>query len=106
MAVQITDENFEQYFDQYFDAAFNNSMGEQGKAIEDDNDVPSINASAIVSSPDNYTLPLVRSQNGNLDYVKVAVGGENGLIQAVADEVETTGMLEAMEESEFDAIFT
>lgn len=99
MATQITDENFDQYF--------TDAMEDYGKAIEDNTDVPVVTGEDVAgTNADHYSMPLVRDQSGIMSYAKVPLGGDNGLIKAVADEVETTGMLEAMEESEFDAIFT
>lgn len=99
MATQITDENFDQYF--------TDAMEDYGKAIEDNTDVPVVTGADVAGTNANhYSMPLVRNQSGIMSYAKVPLGGANGLIKAVADEVETTGMLEAMEESEFDAIFT
>jgi hypothetical protein len=40
-----------------------------------------------------------------MSYAKVPLGGQDGLIQAVADEVETEGMLQGITQDEFDAIF-
>lgn len=90
-----------------FNEMFVVAMGNYGKAQENDEDVPPVTGADVAGTNANhYSMPLVRNQSGIMSYAKVPLGGDNGLIKAVADEVETTGMLEAMEESEFDAIFT
>lgn len=90
-----------------FNEMFVVAMSTYGKAQENDTDVPPVTGADVAgTNADHYSMPLVRNQSGIMSYAKVPLGGDNGLIKAVADEVETTGMLEAMEESEFDAIFT
>ena len=99
MATQITDENFDQYFA--------DAMEDYGKAIEDNTDVPVVTGEDVAdTNADHYSMPLVRDQSGIMSYAKVPLGGDNGLIKAVADEVETNGFMESITQAQFDAIFT
>lgn len=100
MAVQITDENFNEYFAE--------AISEYGKAVEDDTQsgVPIVTGTEVASTNvDHYSMPLVKNQSGVMSYAKVPLGGQDGLVQAVADEVETEGMLQSITQDEFDAIF-
>ena len=98
MATTITSDNFNDYFAE--------AMDEYGKAIENSQDVPTVTGSEVAGTNVNhYSMPLVKDQSGVLSYAKVPLGGQNGLIQAVADEVETEGMMQAVTQAQFNAIF-
>ena len=99
MATQITDENFDQYFTQ--------AMEDYGKAVEDNTDVPVVTGEEVAGEDVNYySMPLVKNQSNVMSYAKVPLGGQQGLIKAVADEVQTSGFMEAITQAEFDEIFT
>ena len=98
MATTITSDNFNDYFA--------DAMDEYGKAIENSQDVPTVTGAEVAGTNVNhYSMPLVKDQSGVLSYAKVPLGGQNGLIQTVVDEVETEGMLQAITEEQLDAIF-
>lgn len=111
MATQITDENFDQYWDSAmtsygFNAHFADAMEDYGKAIEDNTDVPVVTGEDVAdTNADHYSMPLVRDQSGIMSYAKVPLGGQQGLIKAVADRVGEDGMLQAITESDLDSIF-
>ena len=98
MATTVTSDNFDEYF---LDA-----MEEYGKAQENESDVPTVTGAEVAgTNVDHYSMPLVKNQSGILSYAKVPLGGQNGLIQAVVDSVETEGMLQSITEEQLDAIF-
>ena len=98
MATQITSDNFDEYF--------LGAMENYGKAQENETDVPTVTGSEVAgTNVDHYSMPLVKNQSGIMSYAKVPLGGQNGLIQTVVDEVETEGMLQAITEEQLDAIF-
>ena len=98
MATQITSDNFDEYF--------LGAMENYGKAQENETDVPTVTGSEVAgTNVDHYSMPLVKDQSGVLSYAKVPLGGQNGLIQAVADEVETEGMMQGVTQAQFNAIF-
>ena len=90
---------------QEFNQMFIVAMSQYGKAQENSSDVPTVQASTLINS-ELYSLPMIKNNNGVLSYAKTPVSGNNGLIQAIADEVETEGMLQSITEAEFNAIFT
>lgn len=72
--------------------------------MESDDDVPVVSPSELDNT---YSFPLIRSVGGAPEgYGKVAMGG---LVSHIADEVleeaETDGVLMAIDEEDFDAIF-
>ena len=94
MATTVTSDNFDEYFIE--------AMNTYGSAIENDTDVPVIDAANI---DDTYSLPVVKNTSGVLNYGKVPIGGENGLINEIAEQVASTGVLETISEEEFEQIF-
>ena len=97
MAVQITDENFNEYFAE--------AMNTHGKAVDNEEDVPTVEAADVIEEEDAYSLPLVKQGANGAEYEKVPFAGSNGLVEAVAEQVATEGMLLAITEEDFNEIF-
>lgn len=89
-----------------FNEMFVVAMSTYGKAQENDTDVPVVTGEDVAgTNADHYSMPLVRDQSGIMSYAKVPLGGQQGLIKAVADKVGEDGMLQAITESDLDSIF-
>ena len=91
MATNIDSDNFNDYFEE---ALMSHSTSEE---TADEVYAQDIDA-------ETTTLPIAQhnASTGAASYKKVKVGS---LIQAVADEVETEGMMQAVTQAQFDAIF-
>ena len=100
--VNITSENFDEYYRQaqstYFDEYFEEALQEHSVDEETATQVYVADLSASTMLPIQQTDPLTGQQK----YVKISAAD---FMMSVAHEVETTGLMAAMTEEEFDAIF-
>ena len=98
MATQITSDNFDEYF--------LGAMENYGKAQENETDVPTVTGSEVAgTNVDHYSMPLIKNESNVLSYAKVPLGGQNGLINKVAEEVSTEGLLLTISEEDLAEIF-
>ena len=96
MATNVTSDNFDEFL----------ALGLQqwGIATEqaDIEDVPTITTIGTNDSP-SYSMPLAKQmQAGQYDYVKISIAD---LMTSIASMVESTGLLAAVTEEEFNLIF-
>lgn len=87
MAVTITSDNFDDYFLQ--------SLEQHGAAEE------TVTTVGVADVP-TATLPVIRTINNVDGYYKISV---QDLMTTIANMVSTTGLLQAVTEEQFNAIF-
>lgn len=78
-------------------------LGDAGSAVENEQEVPTVLAADVVGeNAVYYSLPMVKSTSGVLSYCKVDIAA---VMNQIANSVATTGLLQAVTQEEFDAIF-
>ena len=95
MATNVTSDNFDEFL----------AIGLQqwGIATEqaDVEDVPVVTSIGPNDSP-AYSMPMTKEQNGQYEYVKISIPD---LMTSIAQMVQSTGLLAAVTEEEFNLIF-
>lgn len=95
MATTVTSDNFDEFL----------AIGLQqwGIATEqaDVEDVPVVTSISPSDSP-AYSMPMAKEQNGQYEYVKISIPD---LMTSIAQMVQSTGLLAAVTEEEFNLIF-
>ena len=85
-----------------FNEMFVVAMGTYGRAIENEADVPTVSAEELTGNDAPlYSMPMVKDESGLMSYAKV---GMTDMIEAIADNVATEGLYEALTQAEIDEI--
>ena len=95
MATNVTSDNFDEFLAQ--------GLQQWGIATEqaDIEDVPVVTSIGPNDSP-AYSMPMAKVQNGQYEYVKISIPD---LMTSIAQMVQSTGLLAAVTEEEFNLIF-
>ena len=95
MATNVTSDNFDEFLAQ--------GLQQWGIATEQANveDVPAVTSIGPNDSP-AYSMPMAKEQNGQYEYVKISIPD---LMTSIAQMVQSTGLLAAVTEEEFNLIF-
>ena len=86
-----------------FNEMFLVAMNTYGAAEENEIEVPTVDAADVAGDDaDYYSLPMVKNQSGVTSYAKVPIPN---MMSEIANQVETTGMMQSVTQAQFDAIF-
>lgn len=78
-------------------------LGDVGDSVENESEVPTVDAADVAGDDaDYYSLPMVKNRSGVMSYAKVPI---TDMMSEIASQVETTGMMQGVTQSQFDAIF-
>jgi hypothetical protein len=79
------------------------AMSDVGAAVDDDIDVPFIDAEDLEDDSDSYSMPMVKVENNISTYAKVKIAD---LVEAAADVAAAQhGLMEGVTQAQLDQIF-
>lgn len=79
------------------------AMDDVGAAVDDDIDVPFIDAQDLEDDSDSYSMPMVKVENNISTYAKVKIAD---LVEAAADVAAAQhGLMEGVTQAQLDSYF-
>lgn len=79
------------------------AMSDVGAAVDDDIDVPFIDAQDLEDDSDSYSMPMVKVENNISTYAKVKIAD---LVEATADVAAAQhGLMEGVTQAQLDSYF-